>query len=366
MSIAFEHIFIDREVSDLRIPNHVTEYFSDQEIVEVDGFEEIKKFIDRKDSKSIINSGKKLLYLNNYKGDVIKYCPAKSPGEYLCCDLHTINLMSNCVFNCAYCILQACLTNPVMQVHCNLDHIFSELDKFDDNVNQTIRICTGEVADSLALDNILHQNEYLVNYFANCKNLYLELKTKSSAIENLLKVDPKGRTVVSFSLNPEAIVNKIELHTSSLKDRLIAARQLISAGYHVAFNIDPVLYYEGWKQDYGELFVTLKEQFEPGEIAWMHLGLLRYIPGLAGIARQRFPGIKIFDQEFVQGPDRKYRYPKPIRDEIYAFLYESLGEWDFNMPRYSCVEQSAHWRKFHPHIPENTAQVNKQVLQRLI
>ena len=192
MSVTFEHIFIDSEVSDSRIPDHVNEYFPNQKIIEVRGFEEIKKFIDRSDSKSIINSGKKLLYLNNYKGDVIKYCPAKSPGEYLCCDLHTINLMSNCIFNCAYCILQACLTNPVMQVHCNLDHIFTELGKFDKNVNQTIRICTGEVADSLALDNILHQNEYLVSYFAECKNLYLELKTKSCAIENLLKVDPKG------------------------------------------------------------------------------------------------------------------------------------------------------------------------------
>ena len=69
-----------------------------------------------------------------------------------------------------------------------------------------------------------------------------------------------------------------------------------------------------------------------------------------GYCKTEISGIKIFDQEFVQGPDRKYRYPKPIRDEIYTFLYESLGEWDFNMPRYSCVEQSAHWRKFHPHI----------------
>ena len=93
MSIAFEHIFIDREVSDLRIPDHVTEYFSDQEIVEVDGFEEIKKFIDRKDSKSIINSGKKLLYLNNYKGDVIKYCPAKSPGS-ICVVIYTPSIFN--------------------------------------------------------------------------------------------------------------------------------------------------------------------------------------------------------------------------------------------------------------------------------
>ena len=220
MSVRFEHIFIDREVSDLRMPNHVRDYFPKQTLVEVDGFEAIKKFIDRSDSKSIINSGKKLLYINNYKGDDVKYCPAKSPGEYLCCDLHTINLMSNCVFNCAYCILQACLTNPVMQVHCNLDHIFAELDKFDNSVNQPIRICTGEVADSLALDNLLNQNKYLVNYFAECRHLYLELKTKSAAIENLLDVDPKGRTVVSFSLNPKEIVSKIELHTSALTERL--------------------------------------------------------------------------------------------------------------------------------------------------
>lgn len=361
----FEHIFIDSTVTDRRIPKHVQEAYPGQDLVEVDGFDEIKKYIDRKDSKSIINSGKKLLYLNNYKGEVVKYCPATSKGDYLCCDLHTINLMSNCVYNCAYCILQACLTNPVMQVHCNLDYVFDELDQFDKKINQTMRICTGEVADSLALDNILQQNRYLVEYFSKSKNLYLELKTKSDAVENLLSLDSKGRTIVSFSLNPANVVNKIELHTASLDNRLKAARKLLDHGYHVALNIDPVLYYEGWQDDYIELFTCLKMSFKPGELAWLHVGLLRYIPGLAGIVRQRFPGIKIFDQEFVQGPDNKYRYPKPLRDEMYSFLYKHIDDWDGSIPLYSCVEQPSHWRKFRPQVPQNSHEINTKVLERL-
>lgn len=365
MTSLFEYIFIDSEVTDLRIPEHVQRAFPKQSIVKVEGFEKIKQYIDRKDSKSIINSGKKILYLNNYRGEVVKYCPATSKGDYLCCDLHTINLMSNCVYNCTYCILQACLTNPVMQVHCNLDYVFSELDKFDQSISQTMRICTGEVADSLALDEILQQNKYLVEYFSESKNLYLELKTKSDSIDNLLCLDPKGRTVVSFSLNPSDIVDKIELHTASLERRLTAARKLLNAGYHIAFNIDPVLYYEGWQKDYEGLFQELKYSFKPGELAWLHVGLLRYIPGLAGIARQRFPGIKIFDQEFVQGPDKKYRYPKPVRDEMYEFLYKHINDWDVKLPVYACVEQSKHWRKYRNDIPLNSREVNQQVLSRL-
>ena len=42
----------------------------------------------------------------------------------------------------------------------------------------------------------------LIDFFAARENLTLELKTKTDEIENLLTVDPRGRTLVSWTLSP--------------------------------------------------------------------------------------------------------------------------------------------------------------------
>jgi spore photoproduct lyase len=361
----FEHIFLDREVRDLRVVEQVRRSFPNQEIKLIGDRSEMESHIDRSSSKSRINSGKKILYLNNYKGEVVKYCPARSTGSYLCCNLHTINLMSNCIYNCVYCILQACLTNPVMQVHCNLDEIFSGLQEFDHQATLGTRICTGEISDSLALEPWLHQALYLVEFFSGTQNLFLELKTKSNHVDHLLDLDHRGRTIVSFSLNPEPIVRSVELHTASLDQRLEAARKLLDKNYRVAFNLDPILYYEGWNQDYLELMDRIESEFKGSEIAWVHIGLLRFISDLDGLARQRFPGSTVFDQEFIQGPDKKYRYPRPIRDELYDFILTRLRNWDSRLPVYTCVEKASHWNRHYEEVPTRREDVNSRIMARV-
>lgn len=362
--LQFDYIFMDREVTDLRIFDRVRSVFPDQSIELIDSMDSAFRYLKEDSEKSRIESGKRILLLNNFKGEILKFCPARSPSCYLCCNLHTINLMSNCVYNCVYCILQSCLSNPLMQVHCNLDEILEELDRHDQSLKGPLRICTGEIADSLALDPVLGQAPILIDFFARSKNLYLELKTKSSNVDHILEFDSNGRTVVSFSINPEKVVRSVEFQTASLEERFQAARKLLDQGYQVAFNLDPVLYYEGWQNDYAGLFEQVKSQFRPGEILWFHVGILRYISGLDGVARQRFPGSRVFDEEFVQGPDKKYRYPKPRRDEMYNFIYGMLNDWDAQIPRYACVERPNHWKKFHDHVPANVNEVQDYLMKR--
>ncbi len=364
-SALFEYIFLDREVRDFRVVDQVRRSFPDQEIQLVEDRHAMESCIDRSSPRTRINSGKKILYLNNYKGEIVKYCPARSTGPYLCCNLHTINLMSNCVYNCVYCILQSCLTNPVMQVHCNLDEIFAGLKEFDLQATPGTRICTGEIADSLALEPWLHQALFLVEFFSKTKNLFLELKTKSDHVDHLLELEHRERTIVSFSINPQSVVQSVEYHTASLDQRLQAARKLLNHGYRVAFNLDPILYYQGWKQDYCDLLDRLSQEFNGSEIAWIHVGLLRFVSGLDGLARQRFPGSTVFDQEFIQGPDKKYRYPRPIRDEIYDFVLSRLKNWDSRLPVYTCVEKASHWKRHYDEVPASLEAVNSRIMERV-
>ena len=91
-----------------------------------------------------------------------------------------------------------------------------------------IRIGTGEQIDSLSLDDITLYSKKLIPFFNDYPNWILEFKTKSNNIKNFKDTHSIGNTVVSWSVNPEFIVQKEEHGTASLKERLNSALELKS------------------------------------------------------------------------------------------------------------------------------------------
>ena len=69
------------------------------------------------------------------------------------------------------------------------------------------RIGTGEITDSLALEPYTGMVGELIPYFAEQPNVLLELKTKSDCVDSLLAIDPKGRVVVAWSMNPQTVID---------------------------------------------------------------------------------------------------------------------------------------------------------------
>jgi spore photoproduct lyase len=135
-----------------------------------------------------------------------------------------VSLISNCPMDCSYCFLEKYLANnPTLKVFTNVEDLLSEVAKAVDRQPwRQFRIGTGELSDSLALDHLLGFSSDLVPFFAQRKNVLLELKTKSNGIDGLLAHDPKGRVVVSWSLTPPEISDAEERGTASLAERLDA------------------------------------------------------------------------------------------------------------------------------------------------
>jgi spore photoproduct lyase len=70
----------------------------------------------------------------------------------------------------------------------------------------------------------------------------------------LLNFDPNGKIRIRFSLMPENIRKILEPNTSSIMDRLKAINDFKRAGYDVHLNFSPVIVYDGWIEDYQDLF----------------------------------------------------------------------------------------------------------------
>ena len=300
-----------------------------------------------------LSQGKHHLLLCNYRGKFFKPCPATR--EYTCCEYQVLNIGMGCPMDCVYCILQAYLNNPWISFFVNIEDLFAELDSaFAGNQPSFFRIGTGEFTDSLALDSLTAFAPRLVRYMRDKKQAVLELKTKSVVIDNLAGLDHGGRTLVAWSLNSGPIVEKEEIRSASLEERLAAAAQCADWGYKLAFHFDPIIWHEGWQEGYRATIRRLFEVVPAERIAWISLGALRYLPSLKNIAGFRFPGSTFFYEEFIDGLDGKARYFRTQRVEMYKVLASELAR--FTAPAtcvYFCMESATIWQEVFGFVPED-------------
>ena len=73
----------------------------------------------------------------------------------------------------------------------------------------------------------------------------------------MLDFDPRGKVRIRFSLMPQPMSDLLEPKTSPIAERLAAIPAFIAAGYDVHVNFSPIVYYEGWLDDYRQLFEAL-------------------------------------------------------------------------------------------------------------
>ncbi|MEN8188485.1 MAG: spore photoproduct lyase family protein [Thermodesulfobacteriota bacterium] len=308
--------------------------------------------LDPEEYPENLTEGKQHLFLSLNRGRFFKPCPATR--EYRCCEYQVLNIGMNCPMDCVYCILQAYLNRPWLSFFVNIDQMFSEMeDAFDDHQRDFFRIGTGEFTDSLAIDRITGLSAKLVSFMAQRKKAILELKTKSAFIDNLKGLDHQGRTVVAWSLNATAVMQKEELRTANLEERLGAAARCAKWGYLLGFHFDPIIEHDGWQEGYE---VTISRIFEvvPAErIAWISLGALRFLPKLKQIGTGRFPGSRIYFQEFIEGLDGKQRYFRTGRVELYCHIYKLLKErCSERTCIYFCMESDEIWQEVMGFVPE--------------
>jgi spore photoproduct lyase len=290
-----------------------------------------------------LTRGKKLLLLRRHHGRFFKPFPL-IPG-YLSCHFQVLHLGSGCDLDCTYCILQAYLNNPAITVYTNFEEGLRELDGIlTEERSCFFRVTTGELIDSLSLDHITRWSVPLVRFFAGTANAVLELKTKSDNIAHLKEADPRGRVIVSWSMNSEMIQRTEELKCATLAERIEAARRVQEWGYLAGFHFDPLIVHEGWEAGYArtvaEIFASVRED----RIAWISLGALRFMGELKKVAEKRFPRTPIFSGEFVRGLEGKYRYFKPIRKRLYTKMRGLIRRYSSRVPIYLCMEGPELWQ----------------------
>ena len=80
---------------------------------------------------------------------------------------------------------------------------------------------------------------------------------------DLLEYDPERKTRLRFSLMPSEISKLVDVRTSPVGRRVAAINDFVEAGYEVNVNFGPVIFRDGWLEDYAELFGMLDAALSP-------------------------------------------------------------------------------------------------------
>jgi spore photoproduct lyase len=339
----FEKIFIDQRSRGSGLAQRIQDLFRSDQIEFV-----TETPISHKGPLSAeqFDRSKRLLYVKPFEGYFFKRCHGATQKKTLnCCNYYVLNLGQQCNMNCSYCYLQSYLNTPTMQMYSNIDQALAELQEMaDQHPDLPYRVGTGEVIDSLSLDEISLYSRQLIEFFRRYPKWTLEFKTKSDKVDQFLDCAHAGNVVVSWSINAPAVIEREEHGTASFADRLNAARKCADAGFQVAFHIDPLIHHPGWKQGYQTLMEGIQQMFKPSEVHVISVGALRFQPEQRHMMRERF-GMKswVTSAEMFPSEGNKLRYDFNLRREMFDFVINGFKSKDPAWRIFMCMETPETW-----------------------
>jgi spore photoproduct lyase len=340
----FEKIIIHRDVAATPLVRNIRQAFTGLPL----------EWVDRDPEPGAmgisLRQSKRILYLTAFRGEWVKPCPGTK--EYICCGYQILNTSTNCPIDCSYCILQAYFNQPFLRLFANTDELFVRLEAYlSERKGSPVRLGTGEFTDSLALDPVTQFSSLVAEAVADYPNVVVELKTKSRAIENLMRLPRVDPFILSWSLNAGIVIQKEEKGAAGLTERLAAAEACQKKGYRLGFHFDPLIYFPGWEKAYQYTVEQLFRKISPRNIAWISLGCFRYLPALKPIIQARFPRSRFIHEEFIPARDGKRRYPQTLRVEMYRRMADWIRGYAKETMVYLCMESPVVWKKVFGFIP---------------
>lgn len=315
-----QRFFAEDSIRDLPEFQLLTDRFG--ELQRIENFREFRQETAHREKQCVIFAKKRGPWLKPF------HCYSQNK-EYR---YFSLDLAEGCAFDCVYCYLQSYLNHGAMVFFIDTDSLQDELR----SAGEGMWISTGLLTDSLLAEEIYPVLPRISSLIP--EGSILEMRTKSADVECLANAEIlRDRIVVSWSLNPHSIAQTFEYGAAPLAARLKTAARVVQLGYRIAFHLDPVFFFDGWREEYAALIGEFTN-FPANSLAFFSLGLFRYMPSLGTQIRRRFPYHPILTGEFFPDEDGKYHYLRAIRREMHEAFREWLQPWSARVPIFWSME----------------------------
>lgn len=243
-------------------------------------------------------------------------------------------LVTGCPGKCQYCYLNTTMgKKPYIRVYANVDQILEQAQNYIDSRSPEITVFEGAAtSDPLAVEPFTGSLASAIAFFGGQEKAKFRFVTKFTNVDSLLKIKHGGNTRFRFSINSQSVINTYESGAPGLNQRLEAAVKVADAGYPLGFIIAPVMLYDGWREEYRELFTRLGQIFGVLEHLTLEIITHRFTPKAKKIIMDVFPETNLpMDEEqrkfkFGQFGYGKYIYQPAEMEKLKEFITSMIHE----------------------------------------
>lgn len=248
-----------------------------------------------------------------------------------------------CPFDCSYCYLAGTpgvRFSPTVKMFLNLDEIIETIDEDARRLATPTAFYCGKLQDGLALDPLTGYSRALVPFFANHPYARMTLLTKSTQVDNLLDLDHRGHTILSWSMNPPEIVARFEPRTPSVDDRVNAMRKCADAGYPVRAVLMPIVPIDDWESHYTRF---LERLLTTVSLSLLTIGGICSYSSAKALMEHKIGPANQISRNMVAPrdgcADGRVRYPEALRIRMYRYLIDVIRQYTPSLDIALCLEE---------------------------
>lgn len=236
----------------------------------------------------------------------------------------------NCLYNCDYCFLQGMYASGNMVLFVNEKDFFSAvLNRLENghSPGNPLVVSPSYNTDIMAMEKLVPLTRSWINFCQKTENLILEIRTKSALFSPLDDITTFPQILLAWTLSPQNIIEAHEFETPNLDRRLKAVLRAIRRGWQVRLCFDPVLFYEGWQQDYSAFFDHVFTVLPPDRIKDVTLGYFRMNKEFFQRIRKQKPESRLYYESYDLNGDvvsLSSEKQQLIRDDLEKVLVKYL------------------------------------------
>ena len=320
-----EIIFFEKEAENYVLGKQLLDLYKEKNVkcVEIENHNNIEEL--RKKENSEFRNLKRNLIIGVRKTH--KFVENHKISDYL-----VPYTSSGCIAMCLYCYL-VCNFNKCsyLRLFVNREEMLEKIIKVSNKSDKELVFEIGSNSDLILENTITNNLVWTIENFANTQKGLLTFPTKFDMVDPILNLNHNGKIIVRMSVNPQEIIEQIEVGTSPLKNRVIAINKLKQAGYKIGILIAPVIFVEKWEKKYKELieylYNNLSEEVKKDVFFEIIFMTYSYIHKM--INAEAFPNKKsLYDADLMHSRGYgKYAYKKELKDEAEVFFRQNLNKY---------------------------------------
>jgi spore photoproduct lyase len=307
----FARVYAEKRALGYPLARRMIELCKNAALVEIDSYKDI--FYRRNQVFAVQRRSRALILAVNSDGFVFKgsrNCDNFGYANFYC---HTSVI--NCVYDCEYCYLAAKYPCAHIVMFVNYEDSFDEVSAALAKTAPAY-FCVSYDTDLLALESRAGILGSWLRFAAGKSGLLLEIRTKSANFKAIEHITPLPNVILAWTLSPESVAERFERGAPPLSARIQNMRAAAAKGWNVRVCFDPVLYFDGWREQYAACVERTFAAFAPENVHSVSAGVFRAPPG----------GIDKMDA-ISHVCAASGTYGEDVADEIKRFIKDLLREY---------------------------------------